>query len=78
MKLALIAAGTLAAQAGNSIYVSSVAALTLGTVAAFDVERIALDSTTTTQTGDARVGAMAGQNAMFKAEAGAALTVRCC
>ncbi len=57
------AVATLAAQAGESIYVSNAGgALELGDVAAIDVNRVALDSTLTPIEGDDVSGATAGQN----------------
>ncbi|MDX9868720.1 MAG: hypothetical protein RBT78_12440 [Kiritimatiellia bacterium] len=54
------AVGTLAARAsGGSVYVSEADALDLGTVAAIDVNRIGLDSTTTLQPGVELGGARA-------------------
>ena len=55
--------GTLAVNAGESVYVRNMGgALTLGDVDAINVNRVALDSTTTALGGAALSGAAAGQN----------------
>ena len=58
------AVGTLAAQAGRGVYMqNSGGALEIGDVAAIDVTRVALDSTTETIGGAELVGVSAGRNA---------------
>jgi len=65
--------GTLAARAGNNLYLADTGALTIGSVAAIGVERVLIDGTTATQAGAVLAGATAGNN--LKLTAATNLTV---